>query len=57
MKKEFSDFGTALAKSQKKYEELGAGIETMARRIRVMERKLKGLEEIEESVDGRTFIE
>ena len=44
VKTEFAMFGTALAKSQKKLQELGNSLEAAGRRTRVMQRKLKNIE-------------
>lgn len=41
---EFAAFGEALAKTQKKSDELAANLDNMARRLRVIERKLSQLE-------------
>lgn len=55
VKAEFQMFGESLAKSRKKVQELGNSLEMTERRTRVMQRKLKEIETINEPTDGLSF--
>ena len=46
VKKEFQTFGDILDKTQKKLQEAGNQIELASQRSRVIERKLKGVQEL-----------
>lgn len=46
VKKEFADFGNVLEKNQKKNTEMANNLEELARRIRVMEKKLRDVENL-----------
>ncbi|MDD2509982.1 MAG: DNA recombination protein RmuC [Syntrophomonas sp.] len=52
VKSEFGKFGTVLEKTRKKLQEASNSIEEAARRSRVMERKLKDVEELPEKQAG-----